>query len=62
VDDDYDYFLTSEWALPYRADRIAQLIDATPKHGMASFAAIQGDHVSLAAQELLPILRKTVQK
>ena len=62
VGDDYDYFLTSEWALPYRANRIAELLDATPKHGIASFAAIQSDHVSLAAQELLPILRKTLPK
>ena len=62
VGDDYPYFLTSEWALPYRSNRIAQLIDATPKHSMTSFAAIQGDHVSPAAQELLPLLRKTLPK
>lgn len=58
VGDDYRYFLTSEWALPYRANRIAELIDAKPKHSMDSFAGIQRDHVSLAAQELLAILRQ----
>lgn len=58
VADDYPYFLTSEWALPYRANRITALMDAIPKHSMSGFAAIQKDHVSLATQELLPILRK----
>ncbi len=58
VKNDYPYFLTSEWASPYRAHRIAELLDAKPKHSMASFAEIQKDHVSLAAQELLPLLRK----
>ncbi len=57
VDDSYPYFLTSEWALPYRANRINALLAARPQHDMQSFAAIQKDHVSLAAQELLPVLR-----
>lgn len=62
VGPDYPYFLTSEWSLPYRARRINNLLDAQPKHSMASFARIQQDDVSLAAQELLPILRKTVPR
>lgn len=60
VGPDYPHFLTSEWALPYRANRIDTLLDAKPKHGMDSFAAIQKDHVSLAAQEMLPVMRTTV--
>jgi len=62
VDTDYRHFLTSEWTLPYRANRISALLDAKAKHSMDSFAAIQKDHVSLAAQEILPILRKTVPR
>jgi penicillin amidase len=62
VRDDYPYFLTSEWALPYRAQRIAELLDATPKHSMDSFAAIQKDHISLAAREALPLLRATMPR
>lgn len=58
VGNDYPYFLTSEWVLPYRAKRIAELIEAKPKHDIGSFGEIQKDHVSLAAQELLPILRQ----
>lgn len=59
---DYPHFLTSEWTLPYRAKRIDALLDAKPKHSMESFAEIQKDHVSLAAQEILPILRKTIPR
>jgi len=59
---DYPYFLTSEWALPYRAERINALLDAQPKHNVDSFARIQRDDISPAAQELLPILRKARPK
>jgi penicillin amidase len=59
IDDDYPHFITSEWTLPYRADRINALLDARDRHDLDSFAAIQQDHVSLAAQELLPLLRIT---
>jgi penicillin amidase len=62
VADDYPHFLTSEWYLPYRAQRIDQLLDAKPKHSTDSFAQIQKDHVSLAAQELLPRLLATVPR
>lgn len=62
VDDDYPYFLTSEWTLPYRANRIADLLAARPVHDLDSFAAIQKDDLSLAVQELLPALRKTVPR
>lgn len=59
---DYPHFLTSEWTSPYRAIRIDALLNAKPKHSVDSFAEIQKDHVSLAAQEILPILRKTVPR
>ena len=53
----YAHYLTSDWYLPYRADRIAQLIDAKAKHDVASFERIQGDVTSLAARDLLEALR-----
>jgi penicillin amidase len=62
IDPTYPHFLTSEWALPYRANRIADLLDAKPAHDMGSLAQIQKDHVSLAAQQLLPLLRQTVPR
>ncbi len=52
----YPHFISSDWQPPYRADRIQQLLDATPKHSVQSFARVQADVVSLAMRELLPKL------
>jgi penicillin amidase len=59
VGKDYPYFLGTEWALPYRAQRIHGLLDEIPRHSLESFAEIQADVLSLAARELLPLLLKT---
>ena len=56
VGHDYPYYLTDDWTAPYRAKRIEALLDARPKHDVASFAAIQQDLVSLAAARLTPVL------
>ncbi len=54
VGDDYPYTLSLEWgALPYRARRIAEMLDATAQHNRASFTALQADVFSGAAQDLL---------
>ncbi|MFS8979002.1 penicillin acylase family protein [Cupriavidus necator] len=53
---DYPYFITSEWTVPYRFDRIRSLLAATPKHTLDSFALIQKDVVSLAVRDVLPLL------
>ena len=52
----YPHFISSEWQPPYRAERIQQLLDATLKHDVPSFARIQADVTSLAMRELLPKL------
>ncbi|MBK5103539.1 MAG: penicillin acylase family protein [Burkholderiales bacterium] len=59
VPTDYPHYITSEWSLPYRAERIQQLLNATPKHTLQSFAKIQADTVSLQVREILPLLLKT---
>ena len=56
VSHDYPYYLTDDWTAPYRAQRIEALLDARPKHDVASFSAIQQDLVSLAAARLTPVL------
>ncbi|HEX8180713.1 MAG TPA: penicillin acylase family protein [Pyrinomonadaceae bacterium] len=40
---DYPYFLTHEWAQPYRARRILNLLQAKPKLTTDDFRAIQAD-------------------
>jgi penicillin amidase len=55
----YRHHISFEWQPPYRAKRIAQLLEAERKHSVRSFARMQSDVVSLAAKELLPRLLKT---
>ncbi len=45
-----------DWEEPFRARRIQQFFDATDKHSLDTSAAMQGDHVSLPALALLPLL------
>jgi penicillin amidase len=47
VGSDYPYFLTHEWAAPYRARRILELLEAKPKLTADDFRAIQGDTYSI---------------
>lgn len=54
----YAHFLTQDWSLPYRHQRIEQLLSASDRHDAANMAAIQNDVQSLATQALLPALRK----
>jgi penicillin amidase len=57
IDEDYPHLLTTEWTWPYRYDRINSLLNSTLKHDTQSFTSIQADVMSLAARELLPMLR-----
>ncbi len=58
VPDGYPWYLGSEWEEGYRAERIESLLAAGSPHDRASMAAIQMDHVSLMAADLLaPMLR-----
>jgi penicillin amidase len=55
---EYPHYITSEWALPYRQQRIEQLLRARRQHSIDDLAAMQADEQSLAAQTLLPWLQK----
>jgi len=54
--DGYPHHITSEWATPHRADRIAELLGARERHSPASFRQMQADHRSAAVREILPLL------
>jgi penicillin G amidase len=58
VPDTYPYLITHDWELPYRAERITELLDRTPVQTPATSAAIQADTVSLMARRLLPLMQK----
>jgi penicillin G amidase len=55
---DYPHFITSEWAAPYRQQRIEELLAAKPKHTLDSLRAIQSDLYSAGTMRLMPVLRK----
>jgi penicillin amidase len=56
VDRDYAYFISGEWAPPYRANRIATLVAQQEHHTVESFRAIQSDVHSDVARDFLPVL------
>ncbi len=54
----YPHFVSAEFTLPYRYDRIHERLAARERHDVESFASIQSDVMSRAVAELLPILRR----
>ena len=56
VPDSYPYFLTKDWAEPYRAERITALLAAQKKHSLGSFSEIQADQLSGMVGDFLPLL------
>jgi penicillin amidase len=56
VGDGYPFYLGDGWDAGFRAERIAQLIEAGTGHSVESMAAMQVDTVSLVAKTLLPMM------
>ncbi len=59
VPENYPYFLTREWEIPNRAERITDLLRDQAKQSPDTFAMIQADTLSFAATQLMPILLRT---
>jgi penicillin G amidase len=53
--DSTDYYGV-DWEEPFRAERLQELFDATPKHSLDTSAKMQADITSVAAKQLLPYL------
>lgn len=49
-------FISRDWAAPYRARRIDQVLGTSDPVEIATMASLQHDDVSLAARDLLPLL------
>lgn len=56
VPESYPHYITNDWADPYRARRIEQLLSARQTHSLQSFADLQADTHSLMIDEVLPLL------
>ncbi|MDE2228256.1 MAG: penicillin acylase family protein [Alphaproteobacteria bacterium] len=51
-----DFYLGSDWDLPYRIERILTLLDTVPKQSPTTAAAMQADVLSPMARALLPLM------
>lgn len=60
VEDDYPHFITRDWSLPYRGDRIRHLLTEIDKHDRESFVEIQSDVTSDMVRDLLPLMLAAV--
>jgi penicillin amidase len=56
VSDDYPYFISHEWAEPFRAQRITDLLEANDELTVDDFRSIQADAYSAPAAALTPDL------
>jgi penicillin amidase len=60
VPEGYRHFLSRDWDLPNRAERIIELLAAIPRLSPTASAAIQADTLSLAARRLVPLMTRIV--
>lgn len=59
IGEKYPHFITSDWAAPYRANRIAERLEQEDLHSMETFRDIQSDTYSKMAEDFLIILLTT---
>ena len=55
---DYPHYITEDWGLPFRQQRIEQRLASQPRHSLDDLAALQADVRSLAVAGLLPHLQR----
>ncbi len=55
-DDAYPHLIGRDFAPPFRARRIVELLTSSDRHSRETFAAMHADTVSIPARELLPLL------
>ncbi len=58
VPDTYPYLISTEWAAPYRSQRIVELIESKDKLSLADMQAIQGDVRPVTTDIFVPLLDK----
>jgi penicillin amidase len=56
----YPHFISRDWDLPNRAQRIEELLMAMPRQSPEASAAIQADTLSIMARRLVPLMTRVV--
>lgn len=59
VDDSYPHLITADWPSQYRAARIQEVLDATPRGSIEASMELQNDILSIPARTLMPFLLET---
>jgi penicillin amidase len=62
VSDYYRYFITRDWAEPYRQRRAGQLLREVERHPVYGMIVIQADNLSLDAVDMVPVLLKSAPR
>lgn len=60
IDNTYPHFITGDWSLPYRGNRIRSELAETDKHTIDTFAQLHADVVSDMARDILPWMLTTI--
>jgi penicillin amidase len=54
----YPHFISRDWDLPFRAERIEEMLTATPSQSPHASAEIQADTLSIMARRLVPLMTR----
>jgi penicillin amidase len=54
----YPHFISRDWDLPFRAERIEEMLTATPRQSPNASAEIQADTLSIMARRLVPLMTR----
>ncbi|WP_262690454.1 penicillin acylase family protein [Kordiimonas aestuarii] len=57
VDGDYPHYITRDWALPYRGNRIRAELESVPHHDRSTFKALHHDVTSDMARDIITVLK-----
>lgn len=58
VQNDYPFLITNDWELPFRAQRIEELVVSMPRQSLVETSKIMDDVVSTTARLLLPTIKQ----
>ncbi|RIH64035.1 penicillin acylase family protein [Mariniphaga sediminis] len=61
VPEDYPYHIGTWFAIPDRIDRIRDMLEEIPQHGVADFKRIQGDIQSKKAEKWTPVFLEALE-
>ncbi len=60
LDNNYPHYVASRWTLPYRYNRITELLDGKTIHNLDTMAQIQLDQYSKFIENIRPLLAKNI--